>query len=212
MTAPVSPTLPASSIPQWCRLALNNKSAALFSALQVRSSRSSAVSAPQYRCRQRFLPERPRPVGLAPDPAGTNTAGVIFSGGKILVRSNMVPATSVSITAAPPLAKRHRRTVAKRASATEVPLSSSNSVSPNLVASSQTAIDGDYEFWYELVGFTAGSAFGEGADLINGTIAALGDPTITDLTGLFVTKAAGVAGSNVSTGAKLGNACSPAVQ
>ncbi|MDP3135023.1 MAG: hypothetical protein Q8N17_01650, partial [Burkholderiaceae bacterium] len=88
-----------------------------------------------------------------------------------------------------------------------------NSVSPNLDANQrQTAISGDYELWYELVGFTAGSAFSEGADLINGTIVALGDPTITDLTGLFVTKAAGVSGANVSSGAKLGNACAPAVQ
>ena len=88
-----------------------------------------------------------------------------------------------------------------------------NSVSPNLDSKQrQTAITGDYEFWYELVGFTATSAFTEGVDLINGTIAALGDPTITDLTGLFVTKAAGVSGTNVSTGYKLGNACTTAVQ
>lgn len=94
-----------------------------------------------------------------------------------------------------------------------------NGVSPTFTATGaidpkqrENAIAGDYEFWYELVGFTASSAFQEGIDLIENTKIALGDPTITDLTGLFVTKAAGVTGTNVSKGFKFGNACAPAIQ
>lgn len=89
-----------------------------------------------------------------------------------------------------------------------------NGVSPNIDAKQrQTAIAGDYEFWYELVAFKAGAnGSPEGEALIDATTFALGDPAITDLTGLFVTPAAGYTGSNVSKGYKNGNACSPAIQ
>lgn len=94
-----------------------------------------------------------------------------------------------------------------------------NGVSPTTDAKQrQTAINGAYEFWYEMVAFTANSASAEGADLMNSLTNALGDPTITDLKGLFVTPL-NVGGftnatnpTQVSKGFKAGNACSPIVQ
>lgn len=73
-----------------------------------------------------------------------------------------------------------------------------------------TAIDGTYGFWYEIVGFTASTAFVEGQDLVNAVVTSLSNPGITDLTGLFITKDAGVSGSNVSSFARAGNSCQPA--
>lgn len=151
-------------------------------------------------------------------PAGTNTAGTTsYNAGKVLVRSNngsgdvkssLTAASTAGELAIGVLSLENVPSTTEKFAFVKV-----NGVSPNMDAKQrQTAIDGDYEFWYELVGFTAGSAFSEGADLINGTIAALGDPSITDLTGLFVTKAAGVTGANVSKGFKFGNACAPAIQ
>ncbi len=156
--------------------------------------------------------------GGAKSPAGTNTAGTTsYNGGKVLVRSNngsgdvktqLTAASTAGELAIGVLSLENVPSVSEKFAFVKV-----NGVSPNVDAKQrQTAIDGDYEFWYELVAFTANDAFSEGADLINGTVIALGDPSITDLTGLFVTKAAGVTGANVSKGAKLGNACSPAIQ
>lgn len=150
--------------------------------------------------------------------AGTNTAGTTsYNGGKVLVRSNngsgdvkakITEASTNGELAIGVLSLENVTSATEKFAFVKV-----NGVSPNTDAKQrQTAIDGDYEFWYELVAFTANDAFSEGADLINGTVIALGDPSITDLTGLFVTKAAGVSGANVSKGAKLGNACSPAIQ
>jgi len=72
------------------------------------------------------------------------------------------------------------------------------------------AIDGTYGFWYEIVGFTASTAFVEGQDLVNAVVTSLSNPGITDLTGLFITKDAGVSGSNVSSYARAGNSCQAA--
>jgi hypothetical protein len=69
------------------------------------------------------------------------------------------------------------------------------------------AIDGSYDFWYELTAFTATTAFPQGQDLIAATVASLGNPGITDLTGLFITPVAGVPGANVSKSARIGNSC-----
>ncbi|MHB1351853.1 MAG: hypothetical protein ACYC5S_01715 [Thiobacillus sp.] len=156
--------------------------------------------------------------GGSKSPAGSNNAGTAsYNGGKVLVRSNNGSGdVKASLTAASTAGELAIGVL----SLENVPSASEkfafvklNGVAPNADAKQrQTAINGDYEMWYELVAFTAGSAFGEGADLINGTVIALGDPSITDLTGLFVTKAAGVTGANVSKGYKLGNACAPAVQ
>ena len=151
-------------------------------------------------------------------PAGTNTAGTTsYNAGKVQVRSNngsgdvktsLTNASTAGELAIGVLSLENVPSATEKFAFVKL-----NGVAPNVDAKQrQTAIDGDYEFWYELVAFTAGSAFTEGADLINGAVVALGDPGITDLTGLFVTKAAGVTGANVSKGAKLGNACSPAVQ
>ena len=156
--------------------------------------------------------------GGSKSPAGTNTAGTTsYNGGKVLVRSNngssdvktqITNASNAGELAIGVLSLENVPSVSEKFAFVKV-----NGVSPNTDGKQrQTAIDGDYEFWYELVAFTASSAFNEGVDLINGTVIALGDPSITDLTGLFVTKAAGVSGANVSKGAKLGNACSPAIQ
>lgn len=151
-------------------------------------------------------------------PAGTNTAGTTsFNAGKVLVRSNngsgdvktqLTNASTAGEYAIGLLSLENVPSATEKFAFVKV-----NSVSPNIDAKQrQTAIDGDYELWYELVAFTASSAPAEAADLINGTVTALGDPTVTDLTGLFVTRAAGVTGANVSKGAKQGNACAPAIQ
>ena len=203
--------------------AVTNKSAALFGAPAnsvLKVERRVGTSGTQSSSNAFFLnaPCATGPALGALTPAGSNVAGTAsFNGGKVLVRSNNGSGDVKSSISAASTAGEYAIGVL---SLENVPSTTEkfafvklNSVSPNLDAKQrQTAINGDYEFWYELVGFTAGSAFSEGADLINGTIAALGDPAITDLTGLFVTRAAGVSGANVSSGAKLGNACSPAVQ
>ena len=69
------------------------------------------------------------------------------------------------------------------------------------------AIAGTYTFSYELVGFTAATAFTEGQDLVASVVSSLGNPGITDLTGLFITKDAGASGSNVSNLGRSGNSC-----
>lgn len=74
----------------------------------------------------------------------------------------------------------------------------------------QNAIDGIYTAWYELVAFTAGTAFTEGQELIAAVNTSLGNPGITDLNGLFITPVAGVTGSNVGKTARIGNSCQPA--
>lgn len=156
--------------------------------------------------------------GGSKSPAGTNTAGTTsYNAGKVLVRSNngsgdvktsLTNASTAGELAIGVLSLENVPSATEKFAFVKL-----NGVAPNVDAKQrQTAIDGDYEFWYELVAFTAGSAFSEGADLINGTVIALGDPSITDLTGLFVTKAAGVTGANVSKGFKFGNACAPAIQ
>jgi hypothetical protein len=80
----------------------------------------------------------------------------------------------------------------------------------------QTAIDGDYEFWYETAAFTATSASGAGVDLMAGLVSALGDPTVTNLRGLFVTPLSGNTNaafpSQVSKGYKNGNSCAVSTQ
>lgn len=92
-----------------------------------------------------------------------------------------------------------------------------DNVSPNFTATGAAdakqranAIEGTYSAFYELVAFTANTAFLEGSDLIAGVNASLGNPGITDLTGLFITPVAGVSGSNVGKTARAGNSCQPA--
>lgn len=203
--------------------AVGNKSAALFGAPAnsvLKVERRVGTSGTQSSSNAFFLntPCATGPALGAQTPAGTNIAGTTsYNSGKVLVRANNGSGdvkTSINNASAAGEYAIGVLSLENVPSATEkFAFVKLNSVSPNLDAKQrQTAITGDYEFWYELVGFTATSAFTEGVDLINGTIAALGDPTITDLTGLFVTKAAGVSGTNVSTGYKLGNACTTAVQ
>lgn len=72
------------------------------------------------------------------------------------------------------------------------------------------AMDGTYTAWYELVAFTAATAFPEGVDLVAAVNASLGNPGITDLTGLFITPVAGVTGANVGKTARIGNSCQAA--
>lgn len=92
-----------------------------------------------------------------------------------------------------------------------------NGVSPTTdTKQRQTAIDGQYEMWYEMVAFTAATAPQEGVDLISSMVTALADPAITDLKGLFVTPLSGFtnagAPTQVSKSYKGGNACSAAQQ
>ncbi len=202
---------------------VTNKDGSLFGAPAgsvIKVERRVGTSGTQSSSNAFFL-NKPCATGLAGGElglAGTNTAGTTsYNGGKVLVRSNngsgdvktqLTAASTAGELAIGVLSLENVPSATEKFAFVKV-----NGVSPNVDAKQrQTAIDGDYEFWYELVAFTAGSAFGEGVDLINGTVIALGDPSITDLTGLFVTKAAGVTGVNVSKGAKQGNACSPAIQ
>lgn len=86
-------------------------------------------------------------------------------------------------------------------------------VSPNKDSFQRAeALDGSYNFWYELVAFTAGTAFPQGVDLITSVNALLANPYLINLPGLFITAAAGVSGSNVSKGYRGGNSCQPPVQ
>jgi len=92
-----------------------------------------------------------------------------------------------------------------------------NGVSPTADAKQrQTAIDGDYEFWYEMVAFTANSAPAEGANLMTGLATVLGDPAVTDLKGLFATPLSGFTNAanplQISKGFKAGNACAVSTQ
>lgn len=86
-----------------------------------------------------------------------------------------------------------------------------NGVTPNLAAGDTfqraEAIKGNYDMWYELVGFTAATAPQEGIDLMAAVNASLGNPELTNLKGLFITPLAGVTGANVSKGTRFGNSC-----
>jgi len=84
-----------------------------------------------------------------------------------------------------------------------------NTVSPNLADSFQRAeaIKGNYDFWYELMAFTAATAPQAGIDLLAAINASLANPELTNLRGLFLTPLAGVTGSNVAKGARFGNSC-----
>jgi hypothetical protein len=166
-----------------------------------------------------------KPAG-ALAPAGSNLftpVPVSFNGGKVLVNSNegsgnvktaLTTASNNGSLAIGVLSLENSPSATEKFAFVKL-----NSVSPNfnvdpgtgaIVADAKqrvNAISGDYEMSYELVGFTAASAYTEGADLINGVRTALGDTTITDLKGLFVTKASGGVG-----GSKVGNSCKMAVQ
>ena len=86
-------------------------------------------------------------------------------------------------------------------------------VSPNSDAQQRAeAMDGSYNFWYELAAFTAGGsvspASASGTALIAAVASTLGE---SDLKGIFATPVAGSSGPT-SKGARLGNSCQPAVQ
>ncbi|MEO7558637.1 MAG: hypothetical protein ABIT23_00075 [Nitrosospira sp.] len=86
-------------------------------------------------------------------------------------------------------------------------------VSPNSDAQQRAeAMDGSYNFWYELAAFTAGGsvspASASGAALIAAVTGTLGE---SDLKGIFATPVAGSSGPT-SKGARLGNSCQPAIQ
>ena len=88
-----------------------------------------------------------------------------------------------------------------------------NRVSPNSDAQQRAeAMDGTYDFWYEMAAFTAGGshspASAAGVTLIAKVTDSLGQH---DLKGIFATPVAGSSGPT-STGARLGNSCQPAVQ
>lgn len=74
------------------------------------------------------------------------------------------------------------------------------------------ALDGTYDFWYEMVAFTAGGAkspaSAAGAALIAAVTTSLGNH---DLKGIFATPLAGTSGPT-SLGARFGNSCQPAFQ
>jgi len=88
-------------------------------------------------------------------------------------------------------------------------------VAPNADAKQrQTAMDGSYSAFYELVIFTSATAFPEGVELLSAVNQSLGNPGITDLPGLFITPLAGADPAAVSVGkvARGGNSCSMASQ
>ena len=88
-------------------------------------------------------------------------------------------------------------------------------IAPNTDAQQrQTAMDGSYSAFYELVAFTAAAAFPEGAELIAAANTSLGNPGITDLPGLFITPLAGAdpTATNVGKVYRAGNSCSSAAQ
>lgn len=213
--------------------AVTNKDSGLFNIpgnKVIRVERRVGASGTQSASNAFFL-NRPCATGLpggGHSVAGSNAAGTTsYNSGKVLIRSNnssgdvktqITNASNTGELAIGVLSLENKPfyhsegffTVPDDGRFAYVKL---DGVSPNVDAKQrQTAMGGDYAFWYELVAFTAGSAFTEGADLINGMVVALGDPSITDLTGLFVTRAAGVSGSNVSRGSKLGNSCSSAFE
>lgn len=149
-------------------------------------------------------------------PAGNNLAGTVsYNGGKVVVvsnegsgnvKTNLNAASNANILAIGALSLENTPS-----STEEFAFVKLNGVSPNFLASgaadasqNANAIKGDYEMFYELVGFTANSAYTEGADLIAGVAAAVAE---FPLKGLFATKVAGGQG-----GSKGGNACSVAVQ
>lgn len=91
-----------------------------------------------------------------------------------------------------------------------------NGVSPNVdYMQRQTAINGDYEFWYGgSVSFIALDSFSEGNDLIVAISGFLLDAGL-DSSGMFYTPDSGYPSSylvNVSKGARHGNSCSQASQ
>ena len=86
-------------------------------------------------------------------------------------------------------------------------------VSPNSDAQQRAeAMDGSYNFWYELAAFTAGGsispASAAGSALISAVNTTLGE---SDLKGIFATPVAG-SGGPTGKGARLGNSCQSAVQ
>ena len=86
-------------------------------------------------------------------------------------------------------------------------------VSPNSDAQQRAeAMDGSYNFWFEMAAFTAGGshspASAAGSTLIAKVTDSLGQH---DLKGIFATPVAGSSGPT-STGARLGNSCQPAIQ
>lgn len=213
--------------------AVTNKDSGLFNILGnkvIRVERRVGTSGTQSASNAFFL-NRPCSTGLpggGGSVAGTNAAGTMsYNSGKVLVRSNigsgdvkmqLTNATNAGELAIGVLSLENKPRY--HSDAFSVPDDGRfayvklDGVSPNADAKQrQTAIEGDYAFWYELVSFKAGSAYTEGNDLISGITVALGDPTLTDLTGLFVTRAAGApAAVNVSKGSKLGNSCSSAFE
>lgn len=74
------------------------------------------------------------------------------------------------------------------------------------------AMDGSYNFWFELAAFTAGGAVSpasaSGAALIAAVTGTLGE---SDLKGIFATPAAGSTGPT-GTGARIGNSCQLPIQ
>lgn len=88
-----------------------------------------------------------------------------------------------------------------------------NRVSPNSDAQQrEEAMDGSYDFWYELAAFTAGGsvspASASGSALIAAVTGTLGE---SDLKGIFATPVAGSSGPT-SKGTRFGNSCQPAIQ
>lgn len=153
--------------------------------------------------------------------AGSNTVGSTTFPGGVTIRSNNGSGdVKTNITAASNAGTYALGVLSleNSPSATEkFAFAKLNGVSPTTDSKQrQTAIDGAYEFWYELVAFTASTAPQEGVDLISSMVLALGDPNVTDLKGLFVTPLSGYTNADyptqVSKGYKAGNACSPVQQ
>jgi hypothetical protein len=85
-----------------------------------------------------------------------------------------------------------------------------NGIAPNADAKQRaSSINGQYTFWYETVAFFPSQASTESVDLLNAVNGSLGNPAISDLTGLFVNGLAGASGDNVTKLYRGGNSCSP---
>jgi hypothetical protein len=149
--------------------------------------------------------------------AGSNVAASVSFPGGVTVRSNAGSSNvKANITAASTAGTRALGVLSLEnspSSTEKFNFLKLNGVSPTADANQrQTAINGDYEMWYELVSFTASTATAEGVELMTTMNTAMADPGITNLKGLFVTPLSGFVGATVSTGFKAGNACSVAAQ
>jgi hypothetical protein len=219
-TAACQPNITKQKYASLASVAAGDKNASLLGATgNITVERRVGTSGTQSASNAFFLN---KPCGLGVTGAelgleGLNTVGSVTLPGGVTIRSNngsgdvkanLTAASSAGTNAIGVLSLENAASATEKFAYLKV-----NGASPTTDSKHRaTAVAGDYEFWYEMVAFTAATAPSEGADLMNGLVTVLADPSVTDLRGLFVTPLSGFTGSSVSAGYKAGNACAPAVQ